>query len=77
MPFAPDGAYVSSGLTCIHLDDDDARTLFLCNVNDILKSTDEGKTFRLVFSSPVQQYPPVTVQSACSRSLAAGCRHRP
>jgi len=48
---APNGAYISSGLTCIHPDDDDARILFLCNVNGIFKSTDEGKTFSLVFES--------------------------
>jgi len=51
---APAGACVSSGLTCIHPDDDDAKILFLCNVNGIYKSTDEGRTFKLVCVSQVR-----------------------
>jgi len=48
---APPGACLSSGLTCIHPDHEDAATLFACNADGIYKSTDEGKTFRLVCKS--------------------------
>jgi hypothetical protein len=45
---APRGAYLGRGLTCILPDNDEPKTVFLCNVDGIYKSTDECRTFRLV-----------------------------
>jgi len=48
---APAGAHVSSGLTCLLPDVEDNRIRFFCNTYGIFKSTDEGRTFRLVCGS--------------------------
>ena len=51
---APAGAHVSAGLTSITPDRSNRNTLFFCNIHGIFKSTDGGKTFRLVLRSEVE-----------------------
>lgn len=43
------GLELNSGVSCILPDRDDADTLYLCNRDGILKTTDAGKTYRRVW----------------------------
>jgi len=45
---------LSEGVSCVLPDKDEARTLYLCNRHGILKTTDLGRTYRLVYRSPVK-----------------------
>ena len=45
------GLNLNAGVSCILPDLDDANTLYLCNAHGIFKTTDLGKTYRLVFKS--------------------------
>jgi len=49
------GHDLSAGITYILPDSGDANTVFLCNVHGIFKSTDLGKTYRLVHGSAVRK----------------------
>jgi len=44
-----------SGTTCVLPDWKDKRIVYLCDLSGIYKSTDEGRTFRLVCKSPVKE----------------------
>jgi len=45
---------LDAGISCIAPDRDDPDVLFVCNTGGIHRSTDGGKTFRLVCSSPAE-----------------------
>ena len=46
------GDDLNAGISCILPDAGDANTLYLCNIRGVYKTTDLGKTYRLVCRSP-------------------------
>jgi hypothetical protein len=44
----PAAVNLHEGASCILIDKDDSRTFFLCNRHGIFKTTDLGKSYRLV-----------------------------
>ena len=45
---------LNAGVSCVLPDTEDASTLYLCNIHGVFKTTDLGKTYRLVCRSPVK-----------------------
>ena len=43
----------AGGISCVKPDSEEKDVLYLCNRDGILKSTDRGQTYKLVYKSPV------------------------